>query len=87
METFKIRSYSKKELALCYFPTAENPRSASKHLMAWITRCTPLHEALLKAGIPHDFISRPGTHNWTYWTNSLDYQMLFFSKAFEQEAE
>ena len=46
-----------------------------------------LHEALLKAGIPHDFISRPGTHNWTYWTNSLDYQMLFFSKAFEQEAE
>ena len=50
METFKIRSYSKKELALCYFPTAENPRSASKHLMAWITRCTPLHEALLKQG-------------------------------------
>ena len=50
METFKIRSYSKKELALCYFPTAENPRSASKHLLAWITRCTPLHEALLKQG-------------------------------------
>ena len=50
METFKIRSYSKKELALCYFPTTGNPQSAVKHLMAWITRCTPLHEALLKKG-------------------------------------
>lgn len=43
-----------------------------------------LHNALVKAGIPHDFISRPGNHNWDYWCNSLDYQMLFFSKAFEE---
>jgi len=50
MEDFKIRSYSKKELALCYFPTSENPHSAVNHLMAWINRCTPLREALEQQG-------------------------------------
>ncbi|MDD2962028.1 MAG: alpha/beta hydrolase family protein [Muribaculaceae bacterium] len=42
-----------------------------------------LHKALLEKGIEHDFISRPGVHNWDYWRNSLDYQLLFFQKAFE----
>ena len=46
-----------------------------------------LHEALLKAGIDHDYISRPGTHNWKYWTNSLDFQLLFFQKAFEKATD
>lgn len=41
-----------------------------------------LHDALLKAGIPHDYIARPGSHNLDYWNNSIDYQLLFFSKAF-----
>ncbi len=41
-----------------------------------------LHEALDKKGIPHDYIVRPGNHSWSYWVNSLDYQMLFFYKAF-----
>lgn len=43
-----------------------------------------LHQALLEKGIDHDYIVRPGKHNWPYWNNSLDYQMLFFSKAFEE---
>lgn len=43
-----------------------------------------LHEALLKKGIPHDFTIRPGKHTWTYWVNSLDYHLLFFSKAFKK---
>lgn len=43
-----------------------------------------LHQAMLNAGIQHDYTERPGTHNWDYWTNALDYQLLFFSKAFEQ---
>ncbi len=42
-----------------------------------------LHDALLKKGVAHDYIVRPGTHNWEYWTNSLDYQLLFFSKVFD----
>ena len=41
-----------------------------------------LHEAMLKAGIPHDYIVRPGNHNWKYWCNSIDYQLLFFAKFF-----
>jgi len=45
-----------------------------------------LHEALLSRGIDHDFTIRPGKHTWTYWVNSLDYHLLFFSKAFKQAA-
>ena len=41
-----------------------------------------LHNKLLKEGIPHDFITRPGRHNWTYWKNSIKYQMMFFSNCF-----
>lgn len=42
-----------------------------------------LHDAMLKKGIPHDYIVRPGGHSWDYWANSLDYQILFFSKVFD----
>lgn len=41
-----------------------------------------LHERLLGRGINHDFITRPGVHNGPYWQNSIDYQILFFSKYF-----
>ena len=41
-----------------------------------------LHEALDKQGIPHDYTVRPGRHSWSFWVNALDYQMLFFYKAF-----
>ena len=44
-----------------------------------------LHEKLLKEGIPHDFYERPGGHNWAYWSNAVQYQMLFFSNAFKAE--
>lgn len=40
------------------------------------------HQALLQAGVPHDYTSRPGSHNWDYWRNSLPYHMLFFSRNF-----
>lgn len=40
------------------------------------------HKRLLEAGIDHDFITRPGDHSWKYWNNSIDYQILFFSKFF-----
>ena len=41
-----------------------------------------LHESLDKYGIPHDYTVRPGKHSWSFWVNALDYQMLFFFKAF-----
>jgi S-formylglutathione hydrolase FrmB len=42
-----------------------------------------LHEELLYRNIPHDFISRPGVHNWEYWENAIKYQALFFNRYFE----
>ena len=41
-----------------------------------------LHKKLLERGIRHDFIERPGNHDWDYWSNAIDYQLLFFLKFF-----
>ena len=42
-----------------------------------------LHQELLYRNIPHDFISRPGGHNWAYWANAVKYQLLYFSEYFQ----
>jgi S-formylglutathione hydrolase FrmB len=42
-----------------------------------------LHEKLLERNIPHDFIARPGIHDWSYWKNAVKYQMLFFGSYFK----
>ena len=39
-----------------------------------------MHRRLLELGIPHDYYERPGRHSWDYWTNALEYHLLFFSK-------
>lgn len=49
MITFSIRSYTKKELSLMYFPDSI-PSSAVKHLMGWIKRCPPLMGELHNMG-------------------------------------
>lgn len=38
-----------------------------------------LHDQMLSRKIPHDYISRPGSHNDKYWSNALMYQLQFFS--------
>ena len=43
-----------------------------------------LHKRLLGRGIDHDFITRPGVHNGAYWSNAIDYQLLFFEKFFRK---
>ncbi|HEX2606813.1 MAG TPA: alpha/beta hydrolase family protein [Flavisolibacter sp.] len=42
------------------------------------------HEKMLKLKIPHDYIERPGTHDWDYWRNAIEYQLLFFRKYFDK---
>lgn len=42
------------------------------------------HAKLLEHQIDHDYIVRPGGHTRTYWKNSLDYHILFFSKFFDR---
>jgi S-formylglutathione hydrolase FrmB len=44
-----------------------------------------LHRKLMDLKIEHDYIERPGAHNNAYWRNSIDYQLLFFKKAFGSE--
>ncbi|RXJ49789.1 alpha/beta hydrolase [Gelidibacter gilvus] len=41
------------------------------------------HKKLLERNIPHDYIERPGKHNWNYWPNAIKYQLLFFNDFFE----
>lgn len=43
-----------------------------------------LHEKLLERNIAHDFISRPGAHNWEYWENAVSYQLLYMSRYFKK---
>lgn len=44
-----------------------------------------LHQELKYRNIPHDFISRPGAHNWEYWQNAVKYQLLFFHEFFRSK--
>lgn len=44
-----------------------------------------LHRRLLAADILHDYIERPGRHNWSYWDNAVQYQFLFFSNYFKAQ--
>jgi S-formylglutathione hydrolase FrmB len=42
------------------------------------------HEKMLKLNIPHDYIERPGTHDWKYWGTAVKYQLLFFHEWFNR---
>ena len=41
-----------------------------------------LHQKLLDKKIEHDYVERPGEHNWAYWNNSIKFQLLFFREYF-----
>ena len=43
-----------------------------------------LHEELLKLKTPHDYIERPGKHDWPYWANAVEYQLVFFRNYFDK---
>ncbi len=43
-----------------------------------------LHEKMVQLKIPHDYIERPGKHEWAYWKNAVQYQLLFFCNYFER---
>ncbi|MEL7117846.1 MAG: alpha/beta hydrolase family protein [Bacteroidota bacterium] len=42
-----------------------------------------MHERLTQLGVAHDYTTRPGEHNWEYWRNAVQYQLLFFDRYFE----
>lgn len=41
-----------------------------------------LHQKLVAMKINHDYIERPGKHDWQYWSNAVEYQLYFFRKYF-----
>lgn len=43
-----------------------------------------LHEKMLQLKIPHDYIERPGQHDWNYWGSAVEYQLVFFRKYFDK---
>lgn len=45
-----------------------------------------MHEKMLKLNIAHDYTERPGNHDWHYWENSIDFQLLYFNKLFKKQA-
>lgn len=44
-----------------------------------------LHQKMLKLKIAHDYIERPGRHDWAYWRNAVKYQLLFFHDYFKRK--
>jgi S-formylglutathione hydrolase FrmB len=43
------------------------------------------HKKMSDLEIPHDYIERPGKHDWRYWANAVQYQLLFFRNYFERK--
>jgi S-formylglutathione hydrolase FrmB len=42
------------------------------------------HQKMLQLKIPHDYIERPGKHDWNYWATAVQYQLLFFRNYFNR---
>jgi S-formylglutathione hydrolase FrmB len=43
-----------------------------------------VHQKMLQLKIPHEYIERPGRHDWPYWVNAVDHQLFFFRKYFDK---
>jgi enterochelin esterase-like enzyme len=40
---------------------------------------------MLKLNIAHDYTERPGNHDWRYWENAIDFQLMYFNKLFKKQ--
>lgn len=54
----------------------------AQDFIAYMSRA--LHEKLVKLKVPHDYIERPGRHDWNYWGTAVRYQLLFFNEVFKK---
>jgi S-formylglutathione hydrolase FrmB len=46
-----------------------------------------LHQQLVYRNIPHDYIARPGAHDWNYWNNAIKFQLLFMDNYFKKSVK
>ena len=56
--------------------------------ITYYTGKTPIENikkiTLKEKNIPHDYTERPGMHNWDYFSNSVEYHILFFKRYFNK---
>jgi enterochelin esterase-like enzyme len=45
----------------------------------YLTQARPLHEALTAAGVAHEWLVNPGTHDEAYWRANLDAYLTWYS--------
>lgn len=91
----RLGSYEKHPQRWADYSVVNVVEHASKPYPALIMSCgtddffyqenIKLHEKLLRLGIAHYFISSPGNHSWQYWTQALQYQMVFFNEFFHNK--
>ena len=43
-----------------------------------------MHSLLMEKKVAHEYIERPGAHNWNYWTDALPVQFFFLSKSLKR---
>ena len=43
-----------------------------------------IHSKMIARRMKHDYILRPGKHEWSYWGNAVVYQLLFFKRYFDE---
>lgn len=43
-----------------------------------------IHKRLAENKIAHDYAERPGKHDWNYWRNAVEFQLLFFRKGWDE---
>lgn len=73
----------------------ENQTDANLKSVKWYIDCgdddflfegnSMVHIALKKRGVPHEYRVRNGSHNWTYWRESLTKVLTFISDYFHQK--
>jgi len=44
-----------------------------------------VHKKMGILKIPHDYTERPGKHDWKYWSNAVQYQLLYFRNFFDRK--
>lgn len=49
-----------------------------------VTMSRAAHQKMLDLKIPHDYIERPGKHDWAYWGTAVQFQLLFFRNYFNR---
>jgi len=86
-----IEAYYKRQSVLALI---ENMPENQKKSIRWYIDCgdddflyegnSLVHIAMRKKDIPHEFRTRDGGHNWTYWRASLPEVLKFVSDAFHQ---